>query len=355
MIGGYFTVDAFRRYIASSWHIHPVNSSLLDPVSAEAFNNQSCYYSTMLWRIAIIILGKLQHITTTLSVRRKLKSRLPAAYFSYTVIVQEACHVSLVNTQYTSPHIVLLAKVRFINSKDGPSQVHSISVFSLCGVSNSVISGMAPQIYERLASSLGLIHRKYCNFPNFHQTSTIFSTLMGLVTVRKHVFMPLSKTFFLPRQRSISFSDVTTVNVACAVVPGADHVKPLGVTLDSRLSSTSARAETRVSPSTRIATYSTITASDAYMIVCSVVSSQLDYADAVLYGVSSKNITQRIQNALARCVMDSKVQRSLNALLHQLHWLPIHHRVDFKLVKLAFLASSFATSSYLNSSCSHPI
>ena len=92
-----------------------------------------------------------------------------------------------------------------------------------------------------------------------------------------------------------------------------------------------------------------ITVSDANMIACSVVGSRLDYANAVLHGASSKNINrvQRIQNALARCVLDSKAHRSSNALLHQLHWLPIRYRIDFKLAKLAFLARSSSTSSYL--------
>ena len=96
-----------------------------------------------------------------------------------------------------------------------------------------------------------------------------------------------------------------------------------------------------------------ITASDTNMIACSVVGSRLDYANAVqLYGVSSKNIQrfQHIPNALARCVVYSKVHRSSNALLQRLHWLPIHQRIDFKLAKLAFLARSSTTSSYLNSS-----
>jgi len=57
---------------------------------------------------------------------------------------------------------------------------------------------------------------------------------------------------------------------------------------------------------------------------------------------------QHIQNALARCVLDSKAHRSSNALLHQLHWL-FCYRIDFKLAKLAFLARSSSTSSYLNS------
>ena len=61
-------------------------------------------------------------------------------------------------------------------------------------------------------------------------------------------------------------------------------------------------------------------------------------------------VSQRIQNALARCVVDSKVHRSSNALLQQPHWLSIHQHIDFKLAKLAFLSRSSATSSYLNSS-----
>ena len=95
-----------------------------------------------------------------------------------------------------------------------------------------------------------------------------------------------------------------------------------------------------------------ITVSDANMIACSVVGSRLDYANSVLYGASSMNINrlQRTQNALARCVLDSKAHRSSDALLHQLHWLPIRYRIDFKLAKLAFLVRSSSTSSYLNSS-----
>ena len=161
---------------------------------------------------------------------------------------------------------------------------------------------------------------------------------------------------FGTRQRSHSFSDITTVNVAGSVVPMADHVKLLGVTLDNHLS-----MDKHVNEMRRACFYHlhalrqirpAITACDANMIACSVVGSRLDYANAVLYGVSSKNTQrlQRIQNALARCVVYSQVYRSSNALLQQLHWLPIHQRIDFKLAKLVFLGRSSATSSYLNSS-----
>ena len=94
-----------------------------------------------------------------------------------------------------------------------------------------------------------------------------------------------------------------------------------------------------------------ITAEDANMIACSVVGARLDYANAVLYGVSKKNISrlQRIQNALARCVVDSKLHLNSNASLQHLHWLPVDYRIKFKIAKFAFLASTSATSSYLNS------
>ena len=162
---------------------------------------------------------------------------------------------------------------------------------------------------------------------------------------------------FGTRQRSHSFSDLTSVNVAGSVVPLADHVKLLGVSLDNRLS-----MDIHVNEVSRACFYhlralrhirSAITTEDANMIACSVVGARLDYANSVLYGVSKKNINclQRIQNALARCVVDSKIYHiSSNASLQQLHWLPIDYRIKFKVAKFAFLARSSVTSSYLNSS-----
>jgi len=49
----------------------------------------------------------------------------------------------------------------------------------------------------------------------------------------------------------------------------------------------------------------------AKTIACSFVTSRLDYANSVLYGISAKNIhrLQRIQNALARVVLGSSVSK----------------------------------------------
>ena len=112
-----------------------------------------------------------------------------------------------------------------------------------------------------------------------------------------------------------------------------------------------------------------ITASDANMIACSVVGSRLDYANAVLYGASSKNIQrlQRIQNALARCVVDSKVRmrcynnytgcRSISALTSNLRSLRslLAHLPPFvpELISCPISAIPYAPRSrYLPARCS---
>jgi len=68
---------------------------------------------------------------------------------------------------------------------------------------------------------------------------------------------------------------------------------------------------------------------------CAVVGSRLDYANAMSYGVSSKNINRlkRIQHGLARYVVELKLHR-----IRQLHWLPIQHCIKFHIAKFAFLA-----------------
>jgi len=118
------------------------------------------------------------------------------------------------------------------------------------------------------------------------------------------------------------FTDVASIIVAGLIVPLSDHVKLLGVTLNNRL--TMDKRVNKVSRACFII-YVHCNTSDqpsppktpTWLPACSVVGSRLDYANAVLYGVSSKNITrlQRIQNSLAHCVVDLKLHCGSNALL----------------------------------------
>src|SRR5260221_220564 len=110
-------------------------------------------------------------------------------------------------------------------------------------------------------------------------------------------------------QRSHSYRDVTSVDVAGVLVPLAEHVKLLGVTLDNHLT-----MDKHVSELSKACFYHiralrhirpAITNDAAKMIACSLIGSRLDYVNSALYGASQNNIRrlQRIQNTLARVVV----------------------------------------------------
>jgi len=62
------------------------------------------------------------------------------------------------------------------------------------------------------------------------------------------------------------------------------------------------------------------------------------YANTVLFGATQKNISklQKAKNLLARVVTCSPQSCSPHTLLQQIHWLPIKHRIAFKIANITF-------------------
>ena len=69
-------------------------------------------------------------------------------------------------------------------------------------------------------------------------------------------------------------------------------------------------------------------------VVNAIITSRLDYCNALLCGTSAINIARlhRIKNTAARLIMRSPRSDSVTPLLREVHWLPIVCRVDFKLL-----------------------
>ena len=141
--------------------------------------------------------------------------------------------------------------------------------------------------------------------------------------------------------------------MAGSAVPLTDSLKLLGVTLDRHLA-----FGQHVQNVCRTSQYhiralrhirSSLTADMARTVACALVNSRLDYANAVLYKTSRANITklQRVQNSLARVIMNNKRTDHMHPVLEQLHWLPVSYRIDYKVATLAFKVRSTGSPVYL--------
>jgi len=90
----------------------------------------------------------------------------------------------------------------------------------------------------------------------------------------------------------------------------------------------------------------------ANTIATALVQSRLDYVNSILYLTSNTNLTklQRIQNTAARIVTHgSNTNFSSAQALSKLHWLPVRHRINFKIATLTYKALYYGQPIYLKS------
>ncbi|XP_052713809.1 uncharacterized protein LOC128187403 [Crassostrea angulata] len=83
-----------------------------------------------------------------------------------------------------------------------------------------------------------------------------------------------------------------------------------------------------------------ISESASKTLVCSLVTSRLDYGNALIHGecTSSLSRLQRVQNTAARIITRTRKYDHITPVLVKLHWLPIEQRIQYKLILQAFKA-----------------
>ena len=151
------------------------------------------------------------------------------------------------------------------------------------------------------------------------------------------------------RNRTISNSQG---NVAGAVIPLSTSLKLLGVHLDNNLNfnkhvnsvAKSCHFHLRALRHIR----STLDLDSAKLIGHALVSSRLDYCNSLLYGAPELSISklQRVQNALARVVLQKNSATPSAPLLNSLHWLPVHSRINFKIATITYKSLHLQSPSY---------
>ena len=163
---------------------------------------------------------------------------------------------------------------------------------------------------------------------------------------RNSMFMNDGKTQYLPIVPKSADAIVykSVIRVSEATITASRCVQCLGVCIDRHLDMKKQVSQTISACSFYLRNINQISRflprPTKERVVNAIITSRLDYCNALLYGTSAINIArlQRIQNTAARLIMRSPRSDSATPLLRELHWLPIVCRVDFKLLVFTYKA-----------------
>ena len=80
------------------------------------------------------------------------------------------------------------------------------------------------------------------------------------------------------------------------------------------------------------------------------VTSRIDYCNSLLYDLSKYHISklQRVQNAAARLITNTRKYDDITPGLYNFHWLPVFYRVYFKILIITFKAIYNMSPSYIS-------
>ena len=138
--------------------------------------------------------------------------------------------------------------------------------------------------------------------------------------------------------------DHTHISVGDSTIQFSDSVKVLGVHIDKNLS-----MDTQISYLCKI-TYlelkrianirQYIDIETSKTLVSSFILSRLDYCNSLLAGMPKDKLNrlQRVQNNAARLILKVPKSEHITPFLKELHWLPIHLRIKYKIALLCFKA-----------------
>ena len=89
--------------------------------------------------------------------------------------------------------------------------------------------------------------------------------------------------------------------------------------------------------------------SDAVKVIHALVSSHIDYCNAVLAGLPNYSISrlQRVQNKSARVLARVRKNDHITPILRQYHWLLVQKRIEYKILTLVFKALHNMAPKYL--------
>jgi len=164
-----------------------------------------------------------------------------------------------------------------------------------------------------------------------------------------------NSVLFATTQRAQLLPNQVSINISGVSIPLSNHVKILGAVLDPRITLSEHIKTVSKLCFYRIRALRHIRGSLDHLtirtIAATLVSTRLDYANSILYGIPAKHISrlQHTQNTLERVVTGKRYTDSSPSILKELHWLPVDARVKFKIATLTFKALNTGNPPYLAS------
>ncbi len=95
---------------------------------------------------------------------------------------------------------------------------------------------------------------------------------------------------------------------------------------------------------------SSLSQQDVETVIHAFVTSQLDYCNSLLYGLSVNNIKwlQYVQNSAARLITHIRKNNHITPILYHLHWLPVSLRINNKILIFTYKALLNLGPTYLS-------
>ena len=159
---------------------------------------------------------------------------------------------------------------------------------------------------------------------------------------------------FGTKQRLTVATNIHVTVDGCLISPDAT-TKNLGIVYDSTLSmehqvnAVCRGAYLRLHNISRIRRFLTQDATQTKSLIQAFVISKLDCGNALLSGVSTNLLRklQRVQHMAARVITFTPRREHISPVLRSLHWLPIHRRIEFKIILLVYLCLHDIAPQYL--------
>lgn len=238
-------------------------------------------------------------------------------------------------------------------------------------------SVLGPQVFSVYAAPIGRIIKKHGLERHFYADDTqvyfsfnpsevdiddIVRRIVGCIKeiqqwmVKNFLKLNDDKTDIMLFGSSHQLKKVSLVSVPigeAAIVPSS-KVRNLGVVQDSTMSMTAHVSHVCSSAYMHLRNISRIrpflSQRTTEQLVHAFVSSRLDMGNALLFGITQIQLgrLQRIQNSAARLVTRTRRCDHITPVLRELHWLPVKHRIEFKILLQVYRAVNNSAPVYIS-------